>query len=42
MPPIWRGEARSRSITQEHSTMKSGIEELISTAFTAVVLRNPS
>lgn len=26
---------------QEHSMMKSGIEELISTAFTAVVLRRP-
>jgi hypothetical protein len=34
--------ARSRSIAQEHSSMKAGKEELISTAFTAVVVFSPA
>ena len=41
IPATCRGEARSRSITHEHRRMKSGIEELMSTAFTAVVLLRP-
>jgi hypothetical protein len=40
MPATWRSEARSRSMAQEHSSMNSGIEELSSTALTAVVLRS--
>ena len=41
MPATCRGEARSRSISHEHSSMNIGSEELSSTAFTAVVLRSP-
>ncbi len=33
---------RSRSIAQEHSSMKAGNEELIRTAFTAVVVFSPA
>jgi hypothetical protein len=40
-PAIWRSVARSPSIAQAHSSMKSGAEELISTAFTAVVVFSP-
>ena len=41
MPAICRHEARSRSISHEHSRKNAGMDELISTALTAVVLRKP-
>jgi hypothetical protein len=41
IPATWRSVARSRSRNHEHSSMNNGAEELMSTAFTAVVVRRP-
>ena len=41
IPASWRGVARSSSSSQAHSRMNSGPEQLISTAFTAVVDSSP-